>query len=101
MAEYKDIVGTTVRVNAGTLSGAKAGELFYDSTNSNFDYRHPNVTSAGAWRTGGNLNSARHGMSGCGIQTAALSIGGSPAETGVEEFTGVTETATASTLTTS
>ena len=81
MADYKDIAGTTVRVNAGILTSGKTGELFYDSTNSNFDYRHPNVTSAGAWRTGGNLNSARHGMSGCGIQTAALSIGGGPPPT--------------------
>jgi len=47
MADYKDIAGTTVRVNAGILTSGKTGELFYDSTNSNFDYRHPNVTSAG------------------------------------------------------
>ena len=59
MADYKDIVGTTVRSNAGVLTSAKTGELFYDSTNLDFIYRNPNVTSAGAWRTGGNMNTAR------------------------------------------
>ena len=28
MADYKDIAGTTVRGNAGDLTGAKTGELF-------------------------------------------------------------------------
>ncbi len=59
MAEYKDIHGTTVRNSAGNLSSGKTGELFYDSTNRDFKYQYPNVTSAGAWRTGGNLNTAR------------------------------------------
>ena len=54
MADYKDIVGTAVRNNAGVMTSAKTGELFYDSTNLNFIYRNPNVTSAGAWRTSGN-----------------------------------------------
>ena len=39
--------------------------------------------------------------SGAGTSTAALSIGGSPAETGVEEFTGTTETANIEDFTTS
>ena len=59
MADYKDIVGTTVRSNAGNLTSAKDGELFYDSTNLDFIYKNQNVTSAGAWRTGGNLNTGR------------------------------------------
>ena len=60
MADYKDIHGTTVRNNDGVLTSAKTGELFYDSTNRNFSYRFPNVTSAGAWRTGNNLNVGRN-----------------------------------------
>jgi len=39
MADYKDIVGTAVRNNAGALTSAKTGELFYDSTNLDFIYR--------------------------------------------------------------
>ena len=42
MADYKDIVGTAVRNNAGDLTSAKTGELFYDSTNLNFIYKNPN-----------------------------------------------------------
>ena len=56
MADYKDIVGTSVRNNAGTLTSAKTGELFYDSTALDFVYRFPNITTTGAWRTGANMN---------------------------------------------
>ena len=76
MADYKDIVGTTVRSNAGALTSAKTGELFYDSTNLDFIYRNPNVTSAGAWRTGGVLNAAKRQVGGAGSQTAGLVFGG-------------------------
>ena len=54
-----------------------------------------------AWSSRPSMGGATAEGSGAGTSIAALSIGGSPAETGVEEFTGVTETATASTLTTS
>ena len=76
MADYKDIAGTTVRGNAGVLTSAKTGELFYDSTNNNFSYRFPNVTSAGAWRTGGSMNTGKIQLAGAGIQTAAIAFGG-------------------------
>ena len=76
MAEYKDIHGTTVRNSDGVFTGADTGELFYDSTNRNFSYRFPNVTSAGAWRTGGTMNTARIDLMGAGIQTSALGFGG-------------------------
>jgi len=76
MADYKDIIGTAVRNNAGTLTGAKTGELFYDSTALDFIYRHPNVTSAGAWRTGNDLNTGRNRISGAGTYTATLAFFG-------------------------
>ena len=76
MADYKDIHGTTVRNSDGVFTGADTGELFYDSTNRNFSYRFPNVTSAGAWRTGGTMNTARIDLMGAGIQTSALGFGG-------------------------
>ena len=77
MAEYKDIHGTAVRNSAGNLAGAKTGELFYDTTSTDFKYQFPNVTSAGAWRTGNSLNTARTNLGFAGIQTAALGYGGS------------------------
>ena len=76
MAEYKDIHGTTVRNSDGNLSGAVTGELFYDATNRDFKYQYPNVTTAGAWRTGGNMNTARSMTAGAGTQTAALAMAG-------------------------
>ena len=44
MAEYKDIHGTTIRNSAGNLTGAKTGELFYDSTNRDFKYHYIKVS---------------------------------------------------------
>ena len=91
MANYKDIVGTSVRNNAGALTSAKDGELFYDSTNLDFIYRHQNVTSDGAWRTGGTMNTARRRLAGAGSQTAALAISGTadpPLYAQVESYNG-------------
>ena len=76
MSNYKDIHGTTVRNSAGDLSGAATGELFYDSTNRNFSYKFPNVTSTGAWRTSGTTNTSRSGGASNGLATASLFIGG-------------------------
>ena len=95
MADYKDIIGTAVRNNAGTLTGAKTGELFYDSTALDFIYRHPNVTSAGAWRTGNDLNTGRNRISGAGTYTATLAFFGEspPGVTALNEsYNGVTWT---------
>ena len=76
MSDYKDIHGTTVRNSDGVLTSAKTGELFYDSTNRNFSYRFPNVTSAGAWASGNNLNQARSNIYGAGTRDAAVAFGG-------------------------
>jgi len=77
MATYKERVGTSVVNYAGNYPGAVDGELWYDSTNKNFNYQYENVTTA-AWATGGNLNTARFrgAASGNGTQTATLYFGG-------------------------
>jgi len=95
MADYKDIVGTAVRNNAGVMTSAKTGELFYDSTNLDFIYRKPNVTTAGAWRTGGTMNTVRRRVAGAGSQTAALAISGTadpPLYAQVESYNGASWT---------
>ena len=76
MANYKDIVGTAIRTNAGDLSGVVTGEIWFDSTNLDFKYKYPAVTSAGAWRTGGNTNTGRWYTTGTGTETAAFIVGG-------------------------
>jgi hypothetical protein len=75
MADYKDIVGTAVRNNAGNLSDDQTNQIFYDSTNIDFKYRIPNVTTA-AWASGGNMNTGRPFVRGAGIQAAAIFFGG-------------------------
>jgi hypothetical protein len=77
VSTYKKEFGTGVQNAAGTLSGVVEGQLWYDSTAASFKYQYPNVTTAGSWATGGNLNTARIFLGGSGTQTAALAFGGS------------------------
>ena len=92
MANYKDIHGTTVRNSAGDLDGAATGELFYDSTNQDFKYQYPNVTSAGSWRTGNSMNTGRRDLAGFGIQTSGLAFGGTPYTGATESYDGTSWT---------
>ena len=72
MATYKEKVGTSVVNYAGNYPGAVEGELWYDSTNKDFKYQYPNVTSAGAWSTGGALNTARQYAGGAGTSNSSF-----------------------------
>ena len=78
MSTYKKEVGTSVQNFAGNYPGAVEGQLWYDSTNKDFKYQYTNVTTAGSWATGGNMNTARQylGPSSSGTQTASLGFGG-------------------------
>ena len=74
MADYKDIVGTAVRNNAGNLSADQKDQIFYDSTNVDFKYQFE--AKADAWRTGVPLNTASWSRIGCGSTTSALANSG-------------------------
>ena len=50
--------------------------MWYDETARTLQYTIPNVTSAGAWRTGGNLNSGRWYTTGTGTESDMLLVGG-------------------------
>src|SRR6056300_15836 len=76
MTTYKQIRGTTVQSNAGTLENAAEGQLWYDSTNKDFKYSYGATSLVGSWATGGNLNTARSYLAGVGTQTATLAFGG-------------------------
>ena len=76
MATYKETVGTTVINYAGNYPGVVEGELWYDSTNKDFKYQYPALTSAGSWRTGADVNSARRDHGGNGTYTSALMYAG-------------------------
>ena len=91
MATYKDIVGTAVRNNAGNLTTADTGQVWFDSTNLDFKYLFPAVVSS--WSTGGSLNTARGVPGGLGAsQDAALYIGGSQTVASVEQYNGTSFT---------
>ena len=89
MADYKAIHGKNILHLASDLDTAEGeGQLWFNTTSS--DYKTI-VKVAGAWATGGAINTARRDVAsgGAGIQTAALCIGGdSPAHALVELYNG-------------
>ena len=76
MATYKEDVGTAVTNYAGNSPSVVDGEVWYDSTNKDFKYLYPNITSAGSWRTGVSVNSSRRGLGSNGTYTSSLIYGG-------------------------
>ena len=76
MANYKTIHGTTVKNYTNDPDNPIEGQIWYDETAATLQYQHPNVTSAGSWRTGNAMNTARRQAAGAGIQTSALVFGG-------------------------
>ena len=74
MATYKEIKGTQIEVLASDPSNPVEGQVWYNSTSNVL--KGSVRTTAGAWATGGSLNTGRRAMGGAGTQTAALGIGG-------------------------
>jgi hypothetical protein len=74
MAEYKGIKGFKVQYLSADPSNPIIGQTWYNSTSK--DLKYTGATAAGAWATGGDLNTARFGIGGAGTQTAGLAFGG-------------------------
>jgi hypothetical protein len=74
MAEYKGIKGFKVQYLSADPSDPIIGQTWYNSTSK--DLKFTGVTTAGAWATGNNMNTARSTLGGAGTQTAALAFGG-------------------------
>ena len=75
MATYKESVGTGVVNFAGNNPGVVEGQLWYDSTNLDFKYQYPALSSA-SWSTQSSLNTGRFQGGGAGSITSALVFGG-------------------------
>ena len=75
MTEYKGIKGGKVRNYDTDPNNPYVGQLWYNETLGDLRVRTTNLGSA--WATGGNLNTARRGLGGAGVQTATLAFGGS------------------------
>ena len=74
MATYKGIQGYTVQSLASDPTASETeGQLWYNSSTGKFKIA---VAGAGAWASGGAVNTARHNVAGLGTQTAALLAGG-------------------------
>jgi hypothetical protein len=75
MADYKGIKGYKVQSRASDPT-ANEGQIWYNTTSNTLKY---DAVAAGAWASGGNLNTARQTLGGAGIsQSSALAFGGSP-----------------------
>ena len=75
MAEYKGINGTKVQNYSSDPSNPIKGQVWYNETTNTLKVE--SETTAGAWATGGNLNTARYlAQNGAGTQTAGLVFGG-------------------------
>ena len=73
MATYKGIRGVTIPTVAGDPSNLQLGEVWYNNTATKIKVGQ---TAAAAWASGGDLNQARSETCGCGLQTAAMIVGG-------------------------
>ena len=76
MADYKTIHGVNLRDYTTDPDTLIEGQVWYDKTNKVVQYFHDSVTTDGAWRTGGTMNTVRRRLVGAGTQTAALAISG-------------------------
>jgi hypothetical protein len=76
MTTYKGINGFAVQSVASDPSPLDEGQVWYN--NASYAFKIAAATTAGAWASGGNLNTARYSMGpgGAGTQTAALVFGG-------------------------
>ena len=74
MASYKEIFGTNIEVLASDPANPIEGQVWYNSTSN--VVKGAVVTTAGAWATGGNLNTTRSESNGDGTQTSGLLVGG-------------------------
>jgi hypothetical protein len=93
MAEYINIKGQNIEVVASDPANPTIGQIWYNSTSNTL--KGGGVTTAGAWATGNNMNTARRLLAGAGTQTAGLAFGGlddTANTTATEEYNGSTWT---------
>ena len=74
MTTYKEIKGTNIEVLESDPSNPVEGQVWYNSTSNVL--KGSVLTAAGAWATGGNLNTTRKGNSGGGTKDSAITMGG-------------------------
>ena len=76
MANYRNIHGINIETVTSNPDNPANGQVWYNSTDQKL--RGNAQTTADAWASGGNMNTARNSLGGAGTQTAALAFGGQP-----------------------
>ena len=93
MADYQDIRGLRVKYLSADPANSVVGEVWYNSTTGTLKSMLPSAS----WASGGALATAREGIAGFGIQTAAIAAGGESPVGGLldstEQYNGSTWTA--------
>ena len=74
MATYLGTHGSRIQTYTSDPSNPNTGEVWYNSTANTI--RVEAQTTAGAWATGGNINTGRFYIAGAGTQTSTLGAGG-------------------------
>ena len=74
MTTYKDIRGTHIKTVTADPPAPVNGQMWYNSTTKIMKGFTENP--AGAWSSGGNLNTARYTNGGAGTRDASLVFGG-------------------------
>ena len=88
MTTYKGIQGFTIQNLSADPSNFEEGQVWYNSTSN--VWKVGELTTAGAWATSNNMNTARAYLAGAGTQTEALAFGGytTTAVADTEEYNG-------------
>ena len=81
MANYRNIHGINIETVTSNPDNPANGQVWYNSTDQKL--RGHVLNPAGAWATGGALNTGRFNVGGLGIQTAAIVFGGEGAGAGL------------------
>ena len=88
MATYRQVKGYSIKSVSSNPDNSNVGQVWYNSSTKAITSK---LTISASWASGGNLNSARHALTGFGTQTAALAAAGATS-TGqvalVEEYNG-------------
>ena len=72
MTTYKEIKGTQIEAVSSDPSNPIEGQVWYNTTDNVL--KGQAATTAGAWSSGGNLNTGRRAFGGAGTQTSALAL---------------------------
>ena len=73
MTTYKEIKGQLIRQVSSDPSDPQIGQIWYNNTTGALKAF---LTIDAAWSAGGNLNTARRDLAGCGTKSLALGFGG-------------------------